>query len=114
VWGWILRSGPYVDKRVADVVAEDRANLLVGDSSNEMALVDTLRAPDPRIESFDELETLRDVLAGRPDREREVVYLRFYEDMTQQEIADRVGMSQMNVSRILNASFEQIGLLLQL
>ncbi len=41
-------------------------------------------------------------------REREIVRLRFYEELTQGEIADRMGMSQMHVSRLLRRSFEQM------
>ena len=36
-----------------------------------------------------------------PPRDREILRLRFREDLTQQEIADRIGISQMHVSRIL-------------
>ncbi|MGH2969279.1 MAG: sigma factor-like helix-turn-helix DNA-binding protein [Solirubrobacteraceae bacterium] len=40
---------------------------------------------------------------------REVVRLRIEEDLTQQAIGDRVGVSQMHVSRILRASFDWLG-----
>jgi RNA polymerase sigma-B factor len=41
-------------------------------------------------------------------REREVVYLRFFADLTQDEIARRVGISQMHVSRLLRRALEQM------
>ena len=48
-------------------------------------------------------------LLGRlPEREREIVSLRFYEELSQVEIAERVGISQMHVSRLLRRSFEQM------
>lgn len=50
--------------------------------------------------------TIAGLLVRLPDREREIVRLRFYEDMSQAEIADAVGMSQMHVSRLLRRSFE--------
>lgn len=56
--------------------------------------------------------TLEDLLESRPPVEREILYLRFYEEMTQREIAEVVGMSQMNVSRILSSSFEKLRLIL--
>ena len=41
-------------------------------------------------------------------REREIVRLRFYEELSQSEIAERIGISQMHVSRLLRRSFEQM------
>lgn len=43
-----------------------------------------------------------------PEREREIVHLRFFENLSQVEIADVVGVSQMHVSRLLRHSFEQM------
>jgi RNA polymerase sigma-B factor len=45
-------------------------------------------------------------LAELPEREREILHARFEEDLTQQEIADRLGISQMHVSRLLRRSLE--------
>ena len=43
-----------------------------------------------------------------PQREREILYLRFGEDLTQSEIAERVGVSQMQVSRLLRRSLHRL------
>jgi RNA polymerase sigma-B factor len=43
-----------------------------------------------------------------PERERQILYLRFGEDLTQAEIADRVGVSQMQVSRLLRNSVRRL------
>lgn len=48
------------------------------------------------------------VLRSLTVRERKVLFLRFMRDMTQSELAERVGCSQMQVSRILRASLEQL------
>ena len=48
------------------------------------------------------------MLAEISDRDRQVLHLRFVEDLTQSEIADRVGVSQMHVSRILRATIEKL------
>lgn len=48
------------------------------------------------------------LLARLPEREREIVRLRFYEQRSQSEIAAVVGVSQMHVSRLLRRAFEQM------
>ena len=40
-------------------------------------------------------------MAGLPDREREILQLRFYDNLSQEEIADRIGVSQSYLSRLL-------------
>jgi RNA polymerase sigma-B factor len=47
-------------------------------------------------------------LAALPERERHILYLRFYEDLSQTEIARRVGLSQMHVSRLLSQTLIQL------
>jgi RNA polymerase sigma-B factor len=46
------------------------------------------------------------LLGVLPDRERRIVELRFFEGMTQSEIAEQIGVSQMHVSRLLARSLE--------
>jgi RNA polymerase sigma-B factor len=53
-------------------------------------------------------ETLRGTLEALPERERMILRLRFEQDMTQAEIADRVGVSQMHVSRLLRRSLDRL------
>ena len=48
------------------------------------------------------------LLAQLAERDRTVVQLRFWDGLTQQEIADRVGISQMHVSRVLRASLRRM------
>ena len=52
---------------------------------------------------------LRDALGSLPERERRVIYLRFYLGLTQSEIADEIGVSQVHVSRILRSTLTQLG-----
>jgi len=58
------------------------------------------RRDDPGLPA-DELLLLKQVLAELPERERTIVYLRYYEDLNQSEIAAQVGVSQVHVSRLL-------------
>ena len=54
-------------------------------------------------------ETLRGTIDALPERERVILHLRFDKDMTQAEIAERVGISQMHVSRLLRRSLDRLG-----
>lgn len=52
---------------------------------------------------------VQDAVKQLPERERRVIYLRFYLGMTQSEIADEIGISQVHVSRILRATLARLG-----
>jgi RNA polymerase sigma-B factor len=64
-------------------------------------LTDTLGSADKELEKVEFRETLAPLLAELPERERTILLLRFFGNMTQTQIADRVGVSQMHVSRLL-------------
>jgi RNA polymerase sigma-B factor len=76
-----------------------------GDSNPERPLADRLGGEDP---GFAQVDERLSIASGLPRFAREVVRLRFVEDLTQSEIAARTGMSQMQVSRILRQSLEQL------
>jgi RNA polymerase sigma-B factor len=69
---------------------------------------DTLGRDDERYELVELDATVSSALAHLPARDRVVLQLRFVEDLTQTEIAERVGISQMQVSRLLRRSLEQL------
>jgi hypothetical protein len=62
---------------------------------------DWLGGPDPELDAVDNRTTLRLLLATLPVREQRILALRFEQDMSQTEIAAKVGLSQMHVSRLL-------------
>ncbi|MEV7028257.1 SigB/SigF/SigG family RNA polymerase sigma factor [Kitasatospora sp. NPDC093558] len=72
------------------------------------ALLDRLGVCDPGIELADFRTAVRPLLAGLPEREQTVLKLRFWEGRTQSEIADRIGVSQMHVSRLLTATLARL------
>ncbi|EOM76685.1 SigB/SigF/SigG family RNA polymerase sigma factor [Rhodococcus rhodnii] len=74
----------------------------------ELSVVDTLGEYDAALENVENHETLRPLLEALPDRERAVVMLRFFGNMTQTQIAERVGVSQMHVSRLLTRTLAQL------
>jgi RNA polymerase sigma-B factor len=59
---------------------------------------------DGNFEKVLDVETVRPLLAALNERERTVLALRFFEHLTQSEIAERIGISQMHVSRLLSKS----------
>jgi RNA polymerase sigma-B factor len=60
-----------------------------------------LAAEDRELDAVENREALRPLLAQLPPRERRILALRFVRGMTQSQIADEVGISQMHVSRLL-------------
>ena len=58
------------------------------------------------MEALDEWATLAPAVRELPERERKVLYLRFFSGLTQSEIAAQIGVSQMHVSRILSQTLE--------
>jgi len=69
---------------------------------------DVLGGPDPQMETAENRMTLRPLITRLPARERRIVALRYFEDMTQAQIAAEVGISQMHVSRLLTRSLRQL------
>jgi RNA polymerase sigma-B factor len=72
------------------------------------ALAGSLGANDPSLEDAERRATLSPLLAKLPPRERLIVYLRFFENQTQSEIAEHLGLSQMHVSRLLTKSVAEL------
>jgi RNA polymerase sigma-B factor len=63
---------------------------------------------DQRLGMVDDQATIFAAAQHLPKRERQILYLRFNEDLTQTEIAERVGVSQMQVSRLLRRSLQRL------
>ena len=68
---------------------------------NERELIETLPAADDSEDWLDKM-LLRGAIEGLPERERKIIVLRYFRDMTQSEVAEKIGVSQVQVSRIEN------------
>jgi RNA polymerase sigma-B factor len=68
----------------------------------DLDLADPLGADDPGMEAVDNRESVKPLLATLPERERKILTMRFFGDMTQSQIAAELGISQMHVSRLLS------------
>ncbi|HEX5402465.1 MAG TPA: SigB/SigF/SigG family RNA polymerase sigma factor [Pseudonocardiaceae bacterium] len=77
-----------------------------GDSGTSVG--DMFGDDDERLVDVENRQALFPVLATLPERERAIVLLRFFGNLTQTQIADRVGLSQMHVSRLLAASIVKL------
>jgi RNA polymerase sigma-B factor len=84
-----------------------------GGEDDALTYADALGEEDQRFELIELDATLTAVLEHIPQRERLLLRLRFVEDLTQTEIAGRVGISQMQVSRLLRRSLERLRVLTQ-
>jgi RNA polymerase sigma-B factor len=71
-------------------------------------VVDRLGAEDHGFALAEYSATLAPQLRALPERDRLVLYLRFVEDLTQSEIAERIGVSQMHVSRLIRRALERL------
>ena len=65
----------------------------------ERELIETLPAADDQEDLLDKL-LLRGAIDALPERDRKIIVLRYFRDMTQSEVAERIGVSQVQVSRI--------------
>ena len=74
----------------------------------DRSLLDTFGAPDRGIDAVDRRDLLRRGLAELPEREQRIVALRYLAEFTQAEIATRLGLSQMHISRLLARSLTQL------
>ncbi|HEX3646869.1 MAG TPA: SigB/SigF/SigG family RNA polymerase sigma factor [Pseudonocardiaceae bacterium] len=63
---------------------------------------------DRDLAAVEDRETLHPALAELPEREAAIVMMRFFGNLTQTQIADRIGVSQMHVSRLLAASLARL------
>jgi RNA polymerase sigma-B factor len=71
-------------------------------SEDGAAPIEVLGSDDPSLELLEEWASVAPAVRDLPQRERTVLYLRFFRGLTQSEIAREVGVSQMHVSRILS------------
>jgi RNA polymerase sigma-B factor len=71
-------------------------------------MADTMGAEDPGYGLAEDAATVERLMSALSDREREVLRLRFQEDLTQSEIGARVGVSQMHVSRLIRQAVARL------
>ncbi|MFC9553838.1 SigB/SigF/SigG family RNA polymerase sigma factor [Rhodococcus sp. NPDC056960] len=92
--------------RVSDAYSTLSVDFPLGE--NERPLSETIGELDPSLAHVEDHVILEPLLRSLPDLERTVLVLRFFGDMTQSQIAARVGVSQMTVSRLLTKTLADL------
>jgi RNA polymerase sigma-B factor len=72
------------------------------------AIGETLGDVDPGLDRVLDVETARPLIAALPDQQRTVLTLRFFENMSQSQIGERMGYSQMHISRLLAKALDAL------
>lgn len=108
---------------VAEYLEISTDDVIVGMSATRARSIDTIDPPSDRGSSeqsgataigergYADVENealVDDLIATLPAREQEIIRLRFYEGLSQLEIGERIGVSQMHVSRLLRNAFEAL------
>ncbi|MCZ4122878.1 RNA polymerase sigma factor SigF [Streptomyces sp. H39-S7] len=85
------------------------------EDDSEGALTDRIGYEDTDLEGIEYIESLRPLIAELPARDRKILSLRFTGNLTQSEIGEELGISQMHVSRLLSRTLARLrrGLLVE-
>lgn len=79
-----------------------------GGDGESNTVADQLGDEDPELEKIEFHEALAPLIKRLAPRERQILTLRFYGNLTQTQIAAKVGLSQMHVSRLLSRTLKQL------
>ena len=85
-------------------------SLDAGDASDESAnsMLDSLGIDDEALANVEIRASVKPLIEQLPPRERRILLLRFFGGMTQSQIAEEIGVSQMHVSRLLSTALRQL------
>jgi RNA polymerase sigma-B factor len=75
---------------------------------SDLGVADPIGDVDPGMEAVENRESVKPLLASLPERERRILTMRFFHDMTQSQIAAEIGISQMHVSRLLTQTLAKL------
>jgi RNA polymerase sigma-B factor len=92
-------SEAYRSSSLDEMLSSEQGSATVGELVGEA---------DAELNRVEFRQTLRPLLAELAERERTIVMLRFFGNLTQTQIADKVGISQMHVSRLLSQTLDRL------
>ncbi|MFF9765328.1 RNA polymerase sigma factor SigF [Streptomyces sp. NPDC014636] len=79
-----------------------------GSEDGESALQDFIGAEDQALELVEDFHALAPLIAELDERDRQIIHMRFVEELTQAQIGERLGVSQMHVSRLLSRTLARL------
>ena len=79
-----------------------------GEEDESLELLDCLGREEQAYDTFEQRRVLAPAMERLDPRERLILHLRFFEGMTQTQVAARIGISQMHVSRLIRKSIESL------
>jgi RNA polymerase sigma-B factor len=71
-------------------------------------MLESIGVDDVNLEHVEVRESLKPLLDRLDPREKRILLLRFFKNMTQSQIAEEIGVSQMHVSRLLSRTLEEL------
>ncbi|MFD5327297.1 RNA polymerase sigma factor SigF [Streptomyces sp. NPDC127092] len=78
------------------------------DEDGDASLADFIGSEDPAMELVEDFHSLAPLIADLDERDRRIIHLRFVEELTQAQIGERLGCSQMHVSRLLARTVKRL------
>jgi len=78
------------------------------DGGSGLSMLEAMGVDDQGLEHVEIRESVKPLLENLPAREKKILLLRFFKNMTQSQIAEEIGVSQMHVSRLLSKTLEQL------
>ncbi|MGW1275301.1 sigma-70 family RNA polymerase sigma factor, partial [Streptomyces sp. NPDC002491] len=79
-----------------------------GSEDGEAALADFIGAEDQALELVEDFQALAPLIAELDERDRQIIHMRFVEEFTQAQVGERLGVSQMHVSRLLSRTLARL------
>ncbi|MGW7267513.1 RNA polymerase sigma factor SigF [Streptomyces sp. NPDC054842] len=79
-----------------------------GNEDGETALADFIGTQDASLELVEDFHALAPMIAELDERDRQIIHMRFVEELTQSQIGERLGVSQMHVSRLLSRTLAHL------
>jgi RNA polymerase sigma-B factor len=78
-------------------------------AEESLTVGETIGAEDERLDLVESVVSVQGLIRELPERERRILHLRFVRELSQREIAEQVGISQMQVSRLLREMLDELG-----